>query len=82
MRVAILPYSMKGVRRLADIPLSDLIWPLEAGEVEGAIRDLSPDDHLVVYPSSRRLYYPPEKLPCSISSVTWSSALMMASPCR
>lgn len=67
MGIAILPYHMKRVRRLADVPLRELIWPLESGEREGMVRDLSSDDHLVVSPSSRRLYFPPERLTCSVS---------------
>ncbi len=67
MGIAILPYHMKRLRHLADVPLGELIWPLEAGEREGTVRDLSHDDHLVVSPSSRRLYFPPEKLRCQLS---------------
>ena len=67
MGIAILPYHMKSLRRLADVPLSELIWPLETDIPEGTVRDLSSDDHLVVSPSSRRLYYPREKLDCAIS---------------
>jgi len=65
--IAILPYHLKSVRRLAEVPLDQLLWPLESGERHGTVRDLSPDDHLVVAPSSRRLYYPGEKLACSLS---------------
>ncbi|NOY40506.1 MAG: hypothetical protein GXP26_01535 [Planctomycetes bacterium] len=67
MGIAILPYHMKSLRRLADVPLRELVWPLETGEHEGTIRDLTPDDHLVVSPSSRRLYFPAGELNCSIS---------------
>ena len=71
MSIAILPYHLKGVRHLADVPLDQLLWPLEpAIELEGrlgTVRDLTSDDHLVVAPGSRRLYYPGEKLACSLS---------------
>lgn len=67
MGIAILPYDMKNVRRLADIPQRDLIWPLESRERHGLISDLTSEDHLVVSPSSRRLYYPSESLRCQLS---------------
>jgi hypothetical protein len=67
MGIAILPYEMKGVRCLASIPQCDLIWPLESSDRTGTIADLRPEDHLVVSPSSRRLYYPAENLHCSVS---------------
>jgi len=67
MGIAILPYHMKRIRRLGDVPLRELLWPLEVGERDGMVRDLSPDDHLVVSPSSRRLYFPSGELSCSIS---------------
>ncbi len=67
MNIAILPYHLKSVCRLAEVPLDQLLWPLGSGEYLGTVRDLSPDDHLVVAPSSRRLYHPGEKLACSLS---------------
>lgn len=66
MGIAILPYEMKS-RRLADIPQRELLWPLETGERSGLVRDLTADDHLVVSPSSRRLYLPAERLRCHLS---------------
>ena len=67
MGIAILPYTLKSARHLANIPQQDLIWPLESGERHGAICDLSPSDHLVISPSSRRLYFPSVGLRCQLS---------------
>ena len=67
MSIAVLPYHLKNVRHLADVPLDQLHWPLETEERQGTVRDLTSDNHLVVAPSSRRLYLPGEKLACSLS---------------
>ena len=57
MAIAILPYDMKRVKHLANVALADLCWPLDKAPSEGVVGDLTEEDHLVVAPSSRRLYY-------------------------
>ena len=58
--VALLPYGTRVTLRLGDMPLDDLIWP--AGRPDrlrhGIISDMTPDDHLLAFLSSRLLYMP------------------------
>jgi len=67
MTIAILPYRLKNVRDLANVPLDQLILPLEASIRQGTVRELLPEDHLVIPPSSQLLYHPFENVQCSIS---------------
>ena len=50
--IAVVPYSERYHRSLAEMPLSDLVWPLgEPDELPGeTVADLRPQDHLVLYP--------------------------------
>ncbi|QBF30922.1 glycosyltransferase family 10 domain-containing protein [Thalassococcus sp. S3] len=52
--IAILPYGKTLGRRSADLPLSDLIWPLGCPDRlrDGRLRDLGSEDHLIVYPKT------------------------------
>ena len=55
MRVGILPYELRYAANLAQVPLSSLDWPNQNALKEGVVADLDPNDHVVVYPSSKRL---------------------------
>jgi len=56
--IAILPYGQKLGRRHATRPLDDLIWPLGRPERlrRGTLADLTPSDHLIVYPKTEMHY--------------------------
>ena len=55
MRIGILPYELRYEANLAQVPLSSLDWPNQHIPKEGVVADLDPNDHVVVYPSSKRL---------------------------
>ncbi|PVA10290.1 hypothetical protein DC366_08580 [Pelagivirga sediminicola] len=59
-KVAILPHEMKLGLRPGAIPLERLLWPLGAPEgIAGrCLRDLGPEDHLIVFPR-KTLYLRP-----------------------
>lgn len=66
--VALLPYELKAGRKLADVSLDALHWPLGApDDLSGNIGDLGPDDHLIVYPGSRLYYMPRFGVRCKVS---------------
>ena len=52
--IAVLPYGGKLGRRLSGRDLDDLIWPLgrPARLSSGRVADLTPDDHLIIYPKT------------------------------
>ncbi len=65
---AVLPYGTKPGPGLARLPLGTLRWPLGTPlSIEGTISDLGPDDHLLVYPSSRLYYMPRPGVRCKVS---------------
>ena len=50
--IAILPYGSKP-KKLGDVPLGQLHWPLGAPlDLSGRIQDLGPEDHIILYPST------------------------------
>ncbi len=52
--IAVLPYGSKLGRQMATRSLDDLIWPLGRPDrlQKGSIKDLTRDDHLIIYPKS------------------------------
>lgn len=50
--IAILPYGTRP-KRLADVPLNQLHWPLGApSDLSGNVRNLGPQDHIILYPNT------------------------------
>ena len=76
-RVGILPYELRHEKSLSSITLNQLIWPKQTSECvfsdQDKVSDLSPNDYIIVYPSSTRLIRPFGKLKCKV-------VLMMAEP--
>ena len=66
MRIGFLPYELRHIRHLASIAQHDIDWPLKSDDPLGTVGDLTPDDHLVITPSSR-LYFPRGQLRCKVS---------------
>lgn len=58
--IAVLPYGGRLGASLAARSLDDLNWPLgrPARLAEGTVRDLTPDDHLIVYPKTAMHFQP------------------------
>jgi len=58
--IAVLPYGGKLGRRLSGRDLDDLIWPLgrPARLSSGRVADLTPDDHLIIYPKTNMHFLP------------------------
>ncbi|MBQ0804719.1 MAG: hypothetical protein KBT65_07625 [Sulfitobacter sp.] len=58
--IAVLPYGNKLGRRLAAVKLDDLNWPLgrPARLRSGTVADLTPADHLIIYPKTNMHFLP------------------------
>ncbi len=68
-RIALLPYEKRHVRRIADLALSELVWPDGVTPPQGTVADLGRDDHLIVFPSSSILYRPIFGVKCRLSLI-------------
>ena len=55
VKVGILPHEHRYEVNLGSVPLDFLDWPGQVAPKSGTIADLTVSDHVVVYPSSKRL---------------------------
>lgn len=67
--IAILPYEVRLTGPLADIPLDELNWPLDAPQRSGAVQDLQPEDHIILYPRSRNFRFSRIRTQCRVSLI-------------
>ena len=73
MRVGILPYDLRYEYDLAKVPVNSLTWPGQDVPDLETLADLDSNDHVVVYPSSKRLLRGFGKIRCKVD-------LMLAEP--
>lgn len=73
MRVGILPYELRYEHDLAKVTVASLQWPGQDIPAVETLAELNVDDHVVVYPSSKRLLRSLGKVSCKVS-------LMLAEP--
>ncbi|MEM5471114.1 glycosyltransferase family 10 [Hoeflea sp. AS60] len=67
--VALLPYGKRVTHRMSRLSLDELIWPVGRPERlgSGCVSDMSSDDHLLAYATSRLLYMPRPGIKAKIS---------------
>jgi len=73
MRVGILPYELRYEHDLAKVAVNRLLWPGQDVPNVDTLAGLNADDHVVVYPSSKRLLRGFGKVRCKVD-------LMLAEP--
>lgn len=73
VKVGILPHEHRYEVNLGSVPLNFLDWPGQVAPKSGTIADLTVSDHVVVYPSSKRLMR-------SFGAINCKVDLLMAEP--
>jgi hypothetical protein len=78
--IAVLPYGQKLGRRLSKQSLDDLIWPVgrPARLGRGTVADLTPDDHLIIYPKTNMHFLPSLGTRAQITAMVVEPAVMHA----
>ena len=66
IKVGILPHELRYQVKLGGVPLKSLDWPGQIAPTSGTIADLAAGDHVVVYPSSKRLLRSFGPLKCKV----------------
>jgi hypothetical protein len=66
IKVGILPHDLRYQVKLGGVPLQSLDWPGQVAPTSGTIADLAVGDHVVVYPSSKRLLRSFGPLKCKV----------------
>ena len=66
IKVGILPHDLRYQVKLGCVPLQSLDWPGQVAPKSGTIADLTARDHVVVYPSSKRLLRSFGPLKCKV----------------
>ena len=69
MRVGILPYELRYQHDLAKVSVNSLAWPGQDLPSVETLGDLNEDDHVVVYPSSKRLLRGFGKVRCKVDLI-------------
>lgn len=69
MRIGILPYELRYQTDLTKVFIKDLVWPGQPAPNLSTVADLDRNDHVVVYPSSKRILRGFGKIHCKVDLI-------------
>jgi len=67
--IGFIPSHLRKVLNLNNIDLESLDWPCENTKPQGKICDLTQNDHILIFPSSKMFFRRYKKIPCQISLI-------------
>jgi hypothetical protein len=69
MYVGIVPYKLRKTRKLGQLHVDQLVWPVKKPSNAFYVDDLSTNDHIVIFPYSKTLLTASAQLNCKVSLV-------------
>ena len=69
MFIGIVPYKLRKTKKLGQLHLDELVWPLNKPSHALQIRDLGKNDHVVIFPYSKTLLTANAQVTCKVSLI-------------
>ena len=69
MYVGIVPYTLRKTKKLGQLHVEQLVWPLEKPSNAMRVSDLGKDDHIVIFPYSKTVLTANTQLTCKVSLI-------------
>ena len=69
MFIGIVPYKLRKTKKLGQLHLDELVWPLNKPSNALQIRDLGKNDHVVIFPYSKTLLTANAQVTCKVSLI-------------
>ncbi len=69
MHIGIVPYELRKTKKLGQLHVDQLIWPLNKPSNKLYIKDLGKNDHIVIFPSSKTLLTANAQVTCKVSLI-------------
>ena len=69
MSICIVPYKLRKTKKLGQLHVDQLIWPLKKPSSASHVRDLGKNDHIVIFPYSKTLLTANPQVTCKVSLI-------------
>ena len=69
MYIGIVPYTLRKTRKLGQLHVDQLVWPLNKPSSELHVKDLGKNDHIVIFPYGRTILTANAQVNCKVSLI-------------
>ena len=69
MHIGIVPYELRKTKKLGQLHVDQLVWPLNKPSNKLHVKDLGENDHIVIFPSSKTLLTANAQVTCKVSLI-------------
>ena len=69
MNIGIVPYELRKTKKLGQLHVNQLIWPLNKPPNSLQVKDLGKNDHIVIFPYSKTILTANTKVTCKVSLI-------------
>jgi len=69
MHIGIVPYKLRKIKKLGNLHVDQLIWPLNKPPNELHVKDLGENDHIVIFPYGRTVLTANAQVNCKVSLI-------------
>ena len=69
MSIGIVPYKLRKTKKLGQLHVDQLVWPLNKPSNASHVRDLGKNDHIVIFPYSKTLLTANVQVTCKVSLI-------------
>ena len=69
MHIGIVPYELRKTKKLGQLHVDQLVWPLNKPSNKLHVKDLGKNDHIVIFPSSKTLLTANAQVTCKVSLI-------------
>ena len=78
MFIGIVPYKLRKTKKLGQLHVDQLVWPLNKPSDELHVRDLGKNDHIVIFPYSKTVLTANAQVNCKVSLVIFEPRAIQA----
>ena len=78
MYIGIVPYELRKTKKLSQLHVDQLVWPLNKPSKAKYVRDLGVNDHIVIFPYSKTLLTANTQVNCKVSLVIFEPRAIQA----
>ena len=78
MYIGIVPYELRKTKKLGQLHVDQLVWPLNKPSKALHVRDLGKNDHIVIFPYSKTLLTANTQVNCKVSLIIFEPRAIQA----